>query len=245
MGEYLGMKLSSLKVKRFFIALALMLATSLPLLASENVISQVIISKSKINPDGYELNIDSTQQVQYKSHIDSDGNVVFDLKNSTLAPNMGTIYDDVVNIDNVTVKQLDKNRVRIYVSGSDARNTELIFINSLFETASEASKKVVINRPISEYKSTTLHNNDLEYADDVQEWDDNSFNLYHFTTIVLSELKDGASGKVLILLALFALAAILVKTLSAKLAQEREPLIGLNNELMKISSVFLASDPLT
>lgn len=229
MGEYWGMRKNSFIVKRFFIALALMLATTVSVLASENVISSVIISKSKIDPQGYELNIDSTQAVQYKSRIDSDGNVVFDLKNSTLAPNMGTIYDDVVDIDNVTVKQLDKNKVRIYVSGADARNTELVFVNSLFETASESAKKININRPISEYKSTSLHNNDLEYATDEQEWDDNSFNLYHFSTIVLSELKNGASGKVLILLMLFAIAAMLIKTLSAKLAQEKEPLIGLNN----------------
>ena len=226
MGEYLGMSYS-LKVKRFFIALALVMTSSLSAFAGENIISSVIISKSKVNPDGYELNIDSTQQVQYKSHIDGANNVYFDLKNSSLAPDMGTIYDDV-EIDNVTVKQLDKNKVRIYVNGFNARNTELVFINSLFTPEKETSKKIIINRPISEYKSTTLHN-DLEFVDDSQEWDDNSFNLYHLASIVLTELKDGASGKVLILLSLFAILAIMIKSLSSKLAQEKEPLIGLNN----------------
>ena len=143
MGEYLGMKFNSLKVKSFLVASALFLAIS-PALAEENIISSVIISKSKNKLNSYELSIDSTQQVQYKNYIDSEGNVYFDLKNSTLAPNMGTIYDDVANIDNVTVKQIGKNKVRIYVNGDDARNTELLFVNSLFETSQDSTKKVVV-----------------------------------------------------------------------------------------------------
>lgn len=228
MGEYLGMSFNSLKVK-FFIAFALVLATVLPSLAEENVISQVVISKSKDRANSYELTIDSSEIVQYKSRIDEDGNVYFDLKNSTLAPDMGTIYDDVINIDNVTVKQLDKNRVRIYVSGKDARNTDLVFVNSLFET-SVPSKKVTINRPIKEYKSTTL-NNDLEYQDNTQEWDDNSFNFSYLSATMMTELKEGPIGKILIVLSLFAFLLILARNLAAKLSQDKEPLIGLNQNI--------------
>ncbi len=228
MGEYLGMFFNSLKVK-FFIAFALVLATVLPSLAEENVISQVVISKSKDRANSYELTIDSSEIVQYKSRIDEDGNVYFDLKNSTLAPDMGTIYDDVINIDNVTVKQLDKNRVRIYVSGKDARNTDLVFVNSLFET-SAPSKKVTINRPIKEYKSTIL-NNDLEYQDNIQEWDDNSFNFSYLSATIMTELKEGPIGKILIVLSLFAFLLILARNLAAKLSQDKEPLIGLNQNI--------------
>jgi len=222
------MKKNSFKLKSLFVALTLVISLTLPVLAEQNVISSVIISKSKQKANAYELNIDSSYQVQYKSHISDENNVYFDLKDSSLAPDMGTIYDDVADIDNVTVKQLDKNKVRIYVNGDNARNTELIFVNSLFEPANENSKKIVINRPISQYKSTALYD-DLEFVDDSQEWDDNSFNLQHFSSIILTELKEGPMGKILILLSLFAILAILVKSLSSKLAQEKEPLIGLNN----------------
>lgn len=228
MGEYLGMFFSPSNFKKFLIAFALILLTS-PVLAEENIISQVAISKAKDNSHSYELTIDSTQIVQYKSRIDEDGNVYFDLKNSTLAPDMGTIYDDVSNIDNVTVKQLDKNRVRIYVSGQDAKNTDLTFINSLFDTT-EPSKKVTINRPIKDYKSTSL-NNDLEYQNDIQEWNDNSFNISHLSATLLNELKTGPMGKILIVLSLFAFLLILAKNLASKLSQDREPLIGLNNNI--------------
>ena len=233
------MRISSLKIKNIFIAFVVALIAT-PALADENVISSVVISKAKDNPNAYELSIDSTQQVPYKNHVDEDGNVYFDLKNSTLAKNLGTIYDDVSNIDNVTVKQLDKNKVRIYVNGKDAQNTELVFVNSLFEIKEDTSKKVIINRPISEYKSTT-YNDDLEYADDSQEWDDNSFNFYHLSSSILSELKNGPSGKILILLTLFVIVSILIKTLMNKVAQDKEPLIGLNNSKYLNDNVQIGS----
>jgi len=225
----LGMSLNSFRLKRFFIAFTLFLSLTTMAFASTNVISSVVISKAKHGMGGYELNIDSTQAVQYKSHIDSSGNVYFDLKNSTLAEGLGTVYDDVSNIDNVSVKQMDNNKVRIYVNGKDARDTELIFINSLFDTTKKSSKKVVINRPISEYKSTTYQNNDLEAQTDIQDWDDNSFNFSHLTTTFLSELKDGSFGKISIILLLLGIMCVIIKILASKLIQDREPLIGLNS----------------
>ena len=234
------MRISSLKIKEFFVALTMILIAT-PALADENIISSVIISKSKDNSNSYELSIDSTQQVPYRSHIDNDGNVYFDLKNSTLAKNLGTIYNDVSNIDNVTVKQLDKNKVRIYVNGKDAKNTELVFVNSLFEIKETPSKNIVVNRPISEYKSTTYDNEDLEYSDDSQEWDDNSFNLYHLSSSILSELKNGPSGKILIILTLLAVVSILIKLLVNKVAQDKEPLIGLNNSKYANNDIQLGS----
>ena len=105
MGEYLGMKKCSLWI-------LLVLFLSLPCLASQNVINSVIISKSKEDPSKYELSIDSTEAVQYKMHNDEQG-VWFELKNSTLAQNAGTIYDDVYDIDSVSFKATDKNRVNI------------------------------------------------------------------------------------------------------------------------------------
>ncbi len=234
------MRISSLKIKNIFIAFVIALIAT-PALADENVISSVVISKAKDNPNAYELSIDSTQQVPYKNHIDEDGNVYFDLKNSILAKNLGTIYNDVSNIDNVTVKQLDKNKVRIYVNGKDAKNTELVFVNSLFEIKETPSKNIVVNRPISEYKSTTYDNEDLEYSDDSQEWDDNSFNLYHLSSSILSELKNGPSGKILIILTLLAVVSILIKLLVNKVAQDKEPLIGLNNSKYANNDIQLGS----
>ena len=225
MGEYLGMRFNSFKIKSL-IFIAVLFTIALPSFAIENIISSVVISKAKDSTSAYELSIDSTQQVQYKSYIDSDGNIYFDLKNSTLAPNMGTIYDDVSEIDNVVVKQMPKNKVRIYVNGKDAKKTELIFVNALFETSKE-TKNIVINRPISEYKSTSYYD-DLEYSDITKEWDDNSFDFENLSSIVLSEIKEGPIGKVLIILSLFVILSILVKSLANKVAQDKEPLITPN-----------------
>ncbi len=199
--------------------------------AEQNIISSVVISKAKDNSDAYELNIDSTQQVSYKARIENDESIYFDLKNSTLASNIGTIYDDVSNIDNVVVKQLDRNKVRIYVEGKNAKNTELVFVNSLFDLSKEPGKKVVINRPISDYKPTH-YSSDLENQEDIQAWDDNSFNLSHLGTSILEELKNGSGGIVLIFLFLSIIIAVVAKSIAKKLSQDTEPLIGLNSNYL-------------
>ncbi len=239
MGEYLRM--ISFKIKTGLLTtLILFCTTYLPALAQENIISSVVISKSKEKPNAYELNIDSTETVDYKANIDEEGDIYFDLKNSTVAEDAGTIYDDVSNIDNVVIKQLNNNKVRIYVKGKNARNTELVFVNSLFDTSKETSKKVIINRPINEYQPTN-HLNDLD-DEEIQDWNDNSFNFAHLLTELLSSLKNGSTGIVLIFLTLLGLGAIIIKNLALKISQDKEPLIGLNttkinnNDLRSVSN---------
>ena len=105
----------------------------------------------------------------------------------------------------------------------------MVFLNSFFETSKDNAKKVTINRPISEYKSTRYLNEDLETQEEIQDWDDNSFNFSHLLTTILSELKDGSWGKVLIALAALVLMSMFAKSLTSKLAQDREPLIGLSS----------------
>ncbi len=220
------MKKNSLKIN-FLTTLVLSIIFCTPSFAQENIISSVIISKSKTNPQKYELNIDSSQAVHYKTRIERDDSIYFDLKNSILADNSGTIYDDVNDIDNVIVKQLDKNKVRIYVEGKNARNTELVFTNSEIEEINQTpEKKVIINRPINQYQPT---NNDLD-NEDIQDWNDNSFNLAHLGSTIFSNLKESNIGIILIILSAIAAFAILVKSLATKLSQESEPLIGLNNQ---------------
>ena len=222
MGEYLGMKKCSLWI-------LLVLLVSLPCFADQNVINSVLISKSKENPSKYELNIDSTEVVQYKMHKDEQG-VWFELKNSTLAPNAGTIYEDVVDIDSVSVRETDKNRVNIYLQGKNVENTELVFINSLFDTKKDSPKQITLANPVSDYQSTN-YNDDLD--EDSVEWSDNSFNLSHLLTNVMEKLKEGPMGIVLILLMIFAILAVVIKILAQKLHQDSEPLIGLNNNYAK------------
>ena len=239
MGEYLRM--ISFKIKTGLLTTLILFCTiCLPTLAQENIISSVVISKSKEKPNAYELSIDSTEAVDYKANIDEEGDIYFDLKNSTVAEDAGTIYDDVSNIDNVVIKQLNNNKVRIYVKGKNARNTELVFVNSLFDTSKETSKKVIINRPINEYQPTNRLN-DLD-DEEIQDWNDNSFNFAYLLVELLSSLKKGSTGIVLIFLTLLGLGAIIIKNLALKISQDKEPLIGLNttkinnNDLRSVSN---------
>ena len=227
MGEYFGMKKCS------FIILAV-LFFSLNAFAQQNIISSIIISKSKEDASKYELNIDSTKPVRYKMHNDEQG-VWFELKDSVLAENAGTIYDDVIDIDSVSVKNAEKGRVNIYLQGKNVKNTELIFINSLFDTTKDTSKQISLANPIEDYQST-------DYKDDLEDvgadWSDNSFSTSHLGLAALKNLKDSTTGAVLIFLSLFIIIAIIIKTLTQKLYQDNEPLIGLNNSYIKNSELI-------
>ena len=227
MGEYLGMKRCSLWI-------LLVLFLSIPALADQNVINSVLISKSKDDPTKYELSIDSTSTAQYKMHKDDLG-VWFEIKNSTLAKNAGTIYDDVSDIDSVSVKETGRNKVNIYLQGKNVENTELLFINSLFDTKKESSQKIMLAGPVSEYQSTS-YQDDLE--EEGSEWSDNSFSIINLMSNVMEDLKESPAGIILTLLALLAILGIIIKTISQKMSQDSEPLIGLNNNYVKDSELF-------
>lgn len=232
MGEYSGMKRNSL------LLILLVVLFSLPCFADQNIINSVVISKSKDNPARYELNIDSTDSVHYRMHKDEQG-VWFELKNSILAKNAGTIYDDVSDIDSVSVKSAGKNKVNIYLQGKNVENTDLVFVNSLFDTEEGSTKQIILSRPINDYQSTN-YVDDLE--DEGMDWSDNSFNFSHLSSKIMENLKDGPLGIVLICLTVFTILAIVVKSLAEKLSQDQEPLIGLNNSYSKDSQTELLND---
>ena len=211
----------SSRIKLIFISICMLTPLAL---AQENVISSVSISNLK-NTDGYELSIDSSEVVNYKAKVTDENSIVFELKNSVLAQDAATYYDDVTGVDSVAVKQEGNNKVSIFVQGQNAQNTELVFENSAI-MSSQANKKVVINHPINQYQST--NHADLENIDGFQDWDDNSFNLAHLSGNLLTSLKESSSGIVLLFISILIVIGTAIKLVSSKFNQENEPLIGLN-----------------
>ena len=217
---------------KFLLLTILITVTSV--FAQENIISSVTISKANDNINAYELNIDSTEAADYKMSKEDEKSVYFDLKNAVLAEDSATYYNDVTNIDSVVVKQIGHNKVRIYLQGKNVKNTKIVFSNSLVENNQIPAKKITINRPMNEY--VPISNIEYEGSDNIQEWDDNSFNFGQF----MASLRDGTAGIAITFLLIFLIVAGAIKTLSKKMSQDAEPLIGLkypkydvNNELSK------------
>lgn len=208
-----------------FLALFTVLFMSVSAFASQNIVSTVTISNAKDDAEGYELEVDSSEAVSYKTRTVDNNGIIFELRNSILSQNPTTNYDDVEGIDSVVVEQYSKNKVRIFVQGKNAQNTELVFVNSIFEAAKD-KKSIIINRPINQYQPT---NHDLENQSDNQEWDDNSFNFVHLSSAILSNLKDGAMGIVLIFALVFAIILAIIKSIAKNCSHDIDPLIGLNN----------------
>ncbi len=211
------------KFKLLFVSILFMFSI-LPSFAQENIISSVTISKAKNSVSTYELNIDSSDTSDYKMSIEDDTSVYFDIKNAILADDSATYYDDVANINSIVVKQIGHNKVRIYLQGKNVKNTRIIFVNSFIENTKDTKKSITLNRPINEYKS--INSTDLEDMNNIQNWDDNSFNFGQFMT----SLKDGVGGIILVFLMIFGIIVYSIKMLSRKLSQETEPLIGLKQQ---------------
>lgn len=238
---------SSFKLRNcfgFLLGLFIFLFTTTSVFASQNIVSTVTISNAKEDVSGYELEVDSTQAVTYKTKTVENNGIIFELKNSILAQNPATYYDDVKGIDSVIVEQYGKNKVRIFIQGKDAANTELVFVNSIFEAAKD-KKSIIINRPISQYQPISQHSTDLDAQGDNQDWDDNSFNFIHLSSAILSNLKDGAMGIVLIFALVFAIILAVIKNIARNYSQDIDPLIGLNNvnTIKDVPSAFSQNIP--
>jgi len=93
----------------------------------------------------------------------------------------------------------------------------------------------MLAKPIADYQSTDF-NDDIE--DEGVEWNDNSFNASHLGLNILKKLKESPLGAILIILSLFAIVAMTIKTIAQKLSQDSEPLIGLNNSYAKDSGIL-------
>ncbi len=226
------MKKSSLKLNvfsSFIFGILLFFMTTISAFAESNIVSSVMIANSGDDADSYELEIDSTQNASYKTKMLEDGGIIFELRNSILSKNPSTFYDDVEGIESVVVKQYGKNTVRIFIQGENAQNTQLVYVNSIFEQ-NKNQKSVIINGPISRYQPT--NHNDLDIEGENQDWNDNSFNLSHLLSAIFANLKDGAMGVVLIFALIFITILAVIKTIAKNYTKEfSQPMIGLNNIL--------------
>ena len=198
--------------KSFVILVALLLGIflALPSFGAQNIINSVVISK---NAKGvYELGIDSSKTVQYKQFTDDEGGVYFDLKNSKMAKNVSTVYDDVIDISSVSVKKIDNNKVRIYIKGKNVKNIQIAFINSILD---------------NNMGSAAIE--DVSQIGDNQDWDNNTFNLAHLIKSAILGIKEGSIGILALVMTLFAVFFAIIKTLNSKLPIERSNLIYAQN----------------
>ncbi len=98
--------------------------------AHQNIISTVGIAKAKDGNNIYQLNIGANKPLQYKKIVKNGNSIYFDIKNSSVSPDLEIAYNDTNNVDNVIVKQMRGDKVRIYILGQNAQNTDIIFKNN-------------------------------------------------------------------------------------------------------------------
>ncbi len=121
------------------------------------------LSEVEINSlgDGYGIVLKTDEAAQMKKVVSSNDRMYIELKDVNVSENIETIYNNVANLDNVTIQPASKNDVKIVFKGKDISNSKVSFetIKTDLPMTSELPKQSIqLNAPVSSY--TPVYNPD-------------------------------------------------------------------------------------
>ena len=94
------------------------------------------LSEVEINSlgDGYGIVLKTDETAQMKKVVSSNDRMYIELKDVNVSENIETIYNNVANLDNVTIQPASKNDVKIVFKGKDISNSKVSFETTLYCT---------------------------------------------------------------------------------------------------------------
>ncbi len=129
--------------------LALFLAISTTMGAYANTLSEV-----QINADtqGYNIVLKSESPAQMKKVVNSPDKMSIELKDVQPAEDLNTVYNNVSNIDNVTIQPIAKQDLKITLKGKGISSSKIYFeeIKTLPVVQSE-EESIELNPPVNSY----------------------------------------------------------------------------------------------
>ena len=125
---------------------------------ASNVLTQIEISPSD-NLSGYNISFGAQKPEEIKKIVSSDDKMIIQLKGINISSNYNTIYNNVSDIDNVTVETTSKNITKITFEGKNIAHSQIFFETTQGEALTSASgtKKlnsdnaIELSKPVSEY----------------------------------------------------------------------------------------------
>lgn len=108
---------------------------------------------------GYEVLLNTDKNVEFKKYVDSKNRIVIDLKGTSAAKNLNTIYNKTTGIDHVMFKPVSKDNVKIYLQGKNVAYSDVALSTGVFSKSTlykaPAEDVLVLNKPITSYKPVT------------------------------------------------------------------------------------------
>jgi len=157
------MSIVSGKMKSKFLVLASTLLICSSAFAAEVNLSEIEFSTAN---KGYNIVLKTDKNTSFKKTIQNSDRLVIELKNTMTSDDFSTIYNDVSDINNVTVTPVGRDDLRIQIQGHNINNS---FIN--IDTSADSpvvqqnfnENQINLNMPIENYKPVY---NEIDNEDD-------------------------------------------------------------------------------
>lgn len=128
---------------------------AMSVLLSASCVMANTLSEIQINPveSGYGIVLKTDEVAQIKKTITADNKMTIELKDVEVSENLNTVYNDVSDIDNVTVAPLNKNGIKIVLKGKNVANSKVSFEQDFtpISAINNTTESIELNAPISSY----------------------------------------------------------------------------------------------
>lgn len=146
------MSIVSGKIKNRFLVTACSLLICSSAFAADVNLSEIEFSTAN---KGFNIVLKTDKNTSFKKTIQNSDKLVIELKNTITSDNFSTIYNDVADINNVTVTPVGKDDLRIQIQGRNVNNG-FISIDSSIDTPiikqNFDENQINLNLPIENYK---------------------------------------------------------------------------------------------
>ena len=117
---------------------------------SQNYLNTIQIDS---NDGGNQITLKTVNGVEVFKEVKNNNLVVLELKNIKADEKLSTIYNNVLHVKNVIVKEPVKNNLQIVIEGDNIANTGIVVLPSeIKQSISNKKNNIILDKPINEYE---------------------------------------------------------------------------------------------
>lgn len=133
-----------------------------------NTLSEIQIDAQD---SGYGIVLKTEQKAQMKKTVSADNNkLTIQLKDVEVSPDLNTVYNNVTNLENVTVAPAGKGDIKIIFTGEDIADSKVYFENmkpSSAEPMAATGESIQLSAPVSSY--TPVYDKYAQAEEEIQD----------------------------------------------------------------------------
>lgn len=141
----------SIDLGKKFLGLALCFALSSSVVLA-NTLSEVQINADETS--GYDIVLKTDSATEMKKVVSDDNKMYIELKNVQASDSLNTVYNNVANIENVTIQPVSKEDLKITFKGEGIAKSKIYFENiktAPLASVSSEQETIELNKPMNTY----------------------------------------------------------------------------------------------